>query len=135
MSATIEEITRLLDEGYTVTISKPNAGVVSVRITDEAKRLVSNGCQRSLGDAMSDAYTETPEIEENERGSRFVSVGPVTLGCISPAARDLLDVVMDAWEEFQKGLSPNHEQTIYGFAYWLIRWSGLVQGKPLEDKG
>lgn len=64
MSATIEEITRLIDEGYTVSISKPYGGVVSVKITDRAKRLVSNGCQRSLDDAMSVAYTGTPETAD-----------------------------------------------------------------------
>lgn len=71
----------------------------------------------------------------NEHGSRFVSVGPVTIGCISPEARDLLDVIMDAWDESKKGHPPDYESTIYGFAYWLIRWSGLVQGTPSEDKG
>lgn len=61
MSATIEEITRLIDEGYTVSISKPNAGIVSVRVTAPDKRLVSSSCQPRLDNAVSDAYAETPE--------------------------------------------------------------------------
>lgn len=61
MSATIEEITNLINEGYTVSISKPQAGIVSVKVKRDGK-LVSSGCQRCLNDAMMDAYMGTPVI-------------------------------------------------------------------------
>ena len=68
-------------------------------------------------------------------GSNFVDAGSkdeikITLGCISPEARDLLDTIMVEWEKHYAELkksNPNHEPSYYGFAYWLVRWSGLVQ--------
>ena len=81
--------------------------------------------------------------DEAFSGSKFTSPTPgITLGCISPEARDLLDSVMEAWEKHYKDLketSRDNEPTFYGFAYWLIRWSGLVQpnawkeGKEVES--
>lgn len=66
------------------------------------------------------------------QGSVFSQPSPgVTLGCISPEARDLLDTIMAAWESHFKGLKETHgdhyDPTFYGFAYWLVRWSGLIQ--------
>lgn len=63
MSATLTEITNLINEGYIVKIGKPNADVVSVNIKARDGRLVSSGCQRTLDDAMTDAYMGTPEVE------------------------------------------------------------------------
>jgi hypothetical protein len=64
-------------------------------------------------------------------GSIFAQVNSgITLGCISPEARDLLDTIMEQWEqhiEEVKKHSPDYEPTPYGMAYWLVRWSGLVQ--------
>jgi hypothetical protein len=60
----------------------------------------------------------------------------ITLTCISPDARDLLDRIMKAWEEHKSQLPDkvtmgnetwNPRESVYGFAYWLVRWSGLVQ--------
>ena len=67
-------------------------------------------------------------------------IGPlnVTIGCISPEARDLLDIIMNEWEKHNKErlkLFPRKRASIYGFAYWLVRWSGLIQpasNKPVE---
>ncbi len=64
-------------------------------------------------------------------GSRFVKASPsVTLGCISTEARDLLGRVMKAWEPhlaaLKKSNGQDYEPEYYGFAYWLIRRSGLV---------
>jgi len=70
-------------------------------------------------------------------GSRIKQIGNITIGCISPEARDLLDTVMEQWEEHYKDLkanNPNHEPSYYGFAYWLIRWSGLVQPVGRKEK-
>lgn len=60
-------------------------------------------------------------------GSRFVKAGGITIGCMSHDARDLLDRAMSEWKQFKKGFPKGHRATVYGFAYWLIRWSGLVQ--------
>lgn len=66
-------------------------------------------------------------------GSTFTSPAPgITLGCISPEARDLLDTIMEEWEKHYAGMKEMHgaampETTFYGFAYWLVRWSGLIQ--------
>jgi hypothetical protein len=64
--------------------------------------------------------------------SVFRHIGYVTLGCISPEARDLLDKIMGEWEihlaEMKKQQGENYEPSYYGFAYWLVRWSGLIRG-------
>jgi hypothetical protein len=76
------------------------------------------------------------------QGSRNIncgSVGPfqVVLASISPEARDLLDRIMDEWENHLVELKATHgegyEPGYYGFAYWLVRWSGLV--RPNEMNG
>lgn len=76
-----------------------------------------------------------PVMGSGFAGSSFVDVGSkdgiqITLGCITPEARDLLDTIMEKWEKHyasMKKSNPNHEPSYYGFAYWLVRWSGLVQ--------
>src|SRR5689334_24475351 len=62
-------------------------------------------------------------------GSEFIKVGNITLGCISPEARDLLDHIMAEWEKHkaERRKVTKSRTTIYGFAYWLVRWSGLVE--------
>jgi hypothetical protein len=64
-------------------------------------------------------------------GSTVKQVGPqITLASISPEASDLLDTIMAEWEIHEAGLKasfPDHEPSHYAFAYWLVRWSGLVK--------
>lgn len=63
-------------------------------------------------------------------GTIIVKVGPVTIGCISPEARNLLDIIMEHWEAHcaeLKRIAPDYEPTPYAMAYWLVRWSGLIQ--------
>ncbi len=64
-------------------------------------------------------------------GSMFTQIGPVMLGCISPEARVLLDCIMEEWEkheaDLKKLMGDKYEPSHYGFAYWLVRWSGLVK--------
>ena len=65
-------------------------------------------------------------------GSEFIKVNEnITLGCISPEARNLLDTIMAEWEKhlikLKKSNGENYEPSHYGFAYWLVRWSGLIQ--------
>lgn len=63
----------------------------------------------------------------------------VMLACISPEAEGLLDRTMEAWKTHKAKLPEtitvgsetwNPRESVYGFAYWLIRWSGLV--KPAD---
>ena len=71
--------------------------------------------------------------KEKYDGSVFSEPAPgITLGCISPEARELLDTIMEAWGKHYAGMKEMHgdampETTFYGFAYWLGRWSGLIQ--------
>jgi hypothetical protein len=58
----------------------------------------------------------------------------ISIGCISPEARDLLDRIMEEWEKHYSELKKVYEQVgrneepgYYAFAYWLVRWSGLIQ--------
>jgi hypothetical protein len=70
-------------------------------------------------------------------GSRESTPVPgVTLCCISPEARNLLDRMMEAWEKhaatMPESLTCGEEtwdprESIYSFAYWLVRYSGLIQ--------
>lgn len=65
-------------------------------------------------------------------GSRFIRVTEsITIGCMSKEARDLLDTIMEQWETHLAKLKvsngQDYEPSYYGFAYWLCRWSGLVQ--------
>jgi hypothetical protein len=74
---------------------------------------------------------EVEQLKAGFKGSNFTEpVAGITLGCISPEARNLLDTIMAEWELHHNDLkknNPNHELTFYGFAYWLVRWSGLIQ--------
>jgi hypothetical protein len=70
---------------------------------------------------------------ENEfKGSRILEVNEsIALTCISPEATQLLDKIMDEWEKHYAGLKSTYgdkyEPSFYGFAYWLVRYSGLIQ--------
>jgi hypothetical protein len=64
---------------------------------------------------------------EEETGTEVAQVGPVTLCHIKGNYRDCLDKAMVMWEEHKKSLPEDSRKSIYGFAYWLIRYSGLVQ--------
>jgi len=71
---------------------------------------------------MADARTEG--------GSRIIDVGPIRLACMDPGARDCLDQAIEQWNAHletrrQQGIEPP-DDPVYAFAYWLMRWSGLV---------
>lgn len=65
----------------------------------------------------------------------------IAIGCISPEARDLLDRTMEEWKKHKKQLpktlmGKRYRPGVYSFAYWLIRWSGLVQpAAPIRAGG
>ena len=65
-------------------------------------------------------------------GTRTLRAGPIAINAMSPEGRDLLEQAMDAWKSHKKELpkkfcGKRYAPGIYGFAYWLIRYSGLVQ--------
>ena len=65
-------------------------------------------------------------------GSEFTKVSDtITLGCISPEADELLETIMIEWKkhckELKKYSKPNYRPSHYAFAYWLVRWSNLIQ--------
>jgi len=64
---------------------------------------------------------------EREHGTIIKRVGPVAIACMDPDARDAMDETIAAYEQF-KGLTHDEiiDRGIYGFAYWLYRYSGLV---------
>ena len=65
------------------------------------------------------------------QGSSFVQVSNnIALGCISPEANDLLSRIMDEWQKHEEAMQStmkDYQPSFYGFAYWLVCWSGLVQ--------
>lgn len=98
---------------------------------------------RHEGGLLPDRFTYEKGVKAHEQwkgmgkgqytGSAFTNPAQgITLGCISPEARELLDTIMEEWEKHYAGMKEMHgddmpETTFYGFAYWLVRWSGLIQ--------
>lgn len=65
------------------------------------------------------------------RGTRVRYVGNIAVCCMAPDYRACLDKAMAAWSEHRKTLPKEiggrrYRSGVYAFAYWLIRWSGLV---------
>lgn len=65
-------------------------------------------------------------------GTSAKRVGPVTICCMKLEYRDCLDRAMDEWKKHRAELpkkigKKRYVPGIYGFAYWLIRWSGIVK--------
>jgi len=64
----------------------------------------------------------------------------IVLTCITSEARDLLEKIMAAWAEHEAGMRDNARQrgvelgeiSHYGFAYWLVRYSGLIEPSKSE---
>lgn len=68
-------------------------------------------------------------------GSRTHKINDyITTIAISPEARDLLDMAIEQWDEHKKALPPDCQESVYSFAYWLIRYSGLVQPADSADR-
>lgn len=65
----------------------------------------------------------TPEYS----GSRIVHAGPISIGCMAPEARELMDLALKEWRKHCEGRTRQPDDPVYSFAYWLFRWSGLVQ--------
>ena len=63
-------------------------------------------------------------------GTRIKEIHQIKIVCISQEAKELLQKIMEEWSihvEQTKDLTPQYEESIYGFAYWLVRWSGLIK--------
>ena len=60
------------------------------------------------------------------KGSRFVKAGQITIGCMSEDARDLLDRLVEKYEETY-GKDSIHDKSAYSGLYWACRWSGMIQ--------
>lgn len=70
-------------------------------------------------------------VKVKYNGSTFSKVtNNIIIGCISPEAKNLLDTIMIEWEkhlnELKETNGKDYEPSYYGFAYWLVRWSGLI---------
>jgi hypothetical protein len=76
-------------------------------------------------------YRRLKEASLGLEGTISRRAGPVSINCMAPDYRDCLDRVMEEWELHKKDLRKVYGKSIrpshYAFAYWLIRWSGLVQ--------
>jgi len=73
------------------------------------------------------------------QGSNFKKVNQnIVLGCISPEANNLLETIMEHWEDYLAKLKksfPLKEPSFYSFAYWLVRYSGLIQPTIASQPG
>lgn len=63
--------------------------------------------------------------------------GCITINCMNPEYRQCLDKIMSEWDKHRRKLPrkigrKRYVPGIYGFAYWLIRWSGLVQPSKIN---
>lgn len=91
-------------------------------------------CVGVTGDVGKSCEEVIPAASACYAGSRFTRINEqITTGCISPEARDLLDTIMEEWQEQveqSKQVLPADKIDTgdhYRFAYWLVRWSGLVR--------
>jgi hypothetical protein len=75
---------------------------------------------------------------KNYEGSVFTKINSnITLGCITPEASELLGTIMIEWKKHKKALrksNPKYKPSDYAFAYWLVRWSGLIQPVKLKKR-
>jgi hypothetical protein len=56
----------------------------------------------------------------------------VAIGSMLPEARDLMDQALEEWGKFEKETQETFPEFpsgdgVHAFAYWLFRWSGLIQ--------
>lgn len=92
--------------------------------------VVDNGSVEDARIGNPSAPIERPRAQE--LGSRFVSAGPVTIGCMAPDSREALDLAMERWRKHDAAREPKSDDPVYSFAYWLFRWSGIVTGVNLD---
>lgn len=72
-----------------------------------------------------------PEPRQTER---TVRVGPITISCMDPDARDLMDRTIARFRETCLiQWSEEKDDGAYRFAYWLFRYSGLRVEEEAAD--
>jgi len=83
-------------------------------------------------------YVEEKSKEFAGTGTQITPLGNtgISIGCMKRDYRDCLDKSMEEWKKHKKTLpkkvlGKQYRSGVYAFAYWLIRWSGLV--KPAEN--
>lgn len=81
---------------------------------------------------------ESETVYTEFKGSKITKITEgITTACISHEASDLLDTIMNHWEIQKENLktnNPDHKPSEYGFAYWLVRWSGLIKPVILKSE-
>lgn len=53
----------------------------------------------------------------------------ILLTCMGPGERDVMDEALERYAAHVKSIrtwKPHHRGSVYSFAYWLFRYSGLV---------
>lgn len=58
-------------------------------------------------------------------GSKEKKIGNITIACMSPEARDLLDELVEKFEAIHP--FSIHDANGYQALYWACRYSGLIQ--------
>lgn len=77
-----------------------------------------------------------PEFTGSDFKNVKVNCTEVTLGCLSEPARVLLETIIKEWSKEEKALKKIQGKKVpsyYQFAYWLVRWSGLIEPKKLKE--
>lgn len=142
-----DPVTRASDARETAlrVIDRLETEIAKYKIKHDKQDLIELAKQAKSGSlAAKQAYINGLEFElaelKRERefgpGTKVAHVGPVAICCMDPEYRDCLDLAIEQWKEHWKKLPPEHRiadpDDVYGFAYWLMRWSGLVV--PAEPK-
>jgi len=83
---------------------------------------IAKGCQHEPLVSLQAAELGETDIKQ---------IGNISLCCMKKEARNLLDTIMEEWNkhyaELKKNNKPDYKPSYYGFAYWLVRYSGLIK--------
>lgn len=75
-------------------------------------------------------------VEAAKDGTKTVTAGPVAIACMKPESRDLLDHMISEYAKFKQVDSESFcgDSGVYGFAYWLCRYSRIVAPVNQNDE-
>lgn len=63
-----------------------------------------------------------------ENGTRILrSIAGVSIAAMSPDAHELLETALEDWSEHKRELPAENRESVFSFAYWLFRYSGLIE--------
>ena len=68
------------------------------------------------------------------KGSREKNIGPITIGCMTHEARNLLDELCEEYEKQYGKESIHNAGSVYSILYWTCRYSGLVKPNGKKKK-